>query len=236
MTAPLASKTARQRAREEITHEMVRIAKEHLARDGGAGLSLRAVTREMGMASSAVYRYVPNRDALLTLLIIDAFNNLGAAVEKAEQKVPREQLLSRFLAVCHGVRTWAFAHPHEYALIYGSPVPGYSAPTDTVAPASRVTNLLSAILVKGIAAHPSAKFTPVDDAASASLSPIRAYIGINIPDRPLLQGLNAWTGIFGAVSFELFGHMHNVIASSAKARRAYFDYQMRSIGLSLGFE
>jgi Tetracyclin repressor-like, C-terminal domain len=44
------------------------------------------------------------------------------------------------------------AHPHEYALIYGSPVPGYVAPPDTVAPASRVTTRLMWIIIDAPAA------------------------------------------------------------------------------------
>lgn len=85
MSAPT---TARERARTEITREILQTGREHLARDGAAALSLRAVARDLGMASSAVYRYVPNRDALLTMLIIAAYDSLGEAVEKAEAAVP----------------------------------------------------------------------------------------------------------------------------------------------------
>lgn len=132
MTAsPTVPRTARDRARAEITAEILDAARQHLAREGAAALSLRAVARDVGMVSSAVYRYVPNRDALLTMLIIDAYDSLGAVVEKAESAVAREERLGRFLAICHAVRGWALAHPHEYALIYGTPVPGYAAPEDT---------------------------------------------------------------------------------------------------------
>ena len=52
----------------------------------------------------------------------------------------------------------------------------------------------------------------------------------------LLRGMAAWSGLFGAVSFELYGQLHNVVAERAKARRAYFDHQMRQVadGLGLG--
>ena len=146
MTTTAAPRTARERARVEITAEILDTARDHLAKDGAAALSLRAVARDLGMVSSAVYRYVPNRDALLTMLIIDAYDSLGNAVEKAERSVRRDDYLQRFLATCHAVRTWALAHPQEYALIYGSPVPGYAAPTDTIAPASRVPTVLITIL------------------------------------------------------------------------------------------
>ncbi|MGW4791617.1 TetR/AcrR family transcriptional regulator, partial [Nonomuraea sp. NPDC004297] len=123
-----ASRTARERVRAELTKEITDIARRQLATEGAGGLSLRAVAREMGMVSSAIYRYFPSRDDLLTALIIDSYNALGEAVERAEATVPRDDHLARWLAACGAVRDWGVAHPHEYALIYGSPVPGYQAP------------------------------------------------------------------------------------------------------------
>src|SRR4051794_10679373 len=129
---------ARARVRAELTREIADAARRHLASDGAAGLSLRAVARELGMASSAVYRYYTSRDELLTALIVEAYDSLGTAVEEAHGRVARDDLRGRLRATCRGARAWALAHPHEYALVYGSPVPGYAAPQATIGPASRV--------------------------------------------------------------------------------------------------
>src|SRR5437868_14517740 len=102
-----ASRTARERVRAELTREITDIARRQLATEGAAGLSLRAVAREMGMASSAIHRYFPRRDDLLTTLIIDGFNAIGEAVEKADAGCPREDFLGRWLAGCRAVRGWA---------------------------------------------------------------------------------------------------------------------------------
>ena len=75
--------TARARARAELTNEIKATARRHLAEVGAPALSLRAVARELGMASSAVYRYFASRDELLTALIVDAFDAVGAAAEEA---------------------------------------------------------------------------------------------------------------------------------------------------------
>ena len=139
-----ASRTARERVRAELTREITDTARRHLATEGAAGLSLRAVAREMGMVSSAIYRYFPSRDDLLTALIIDGYNAIGAAVEKADGACRRDDYAGRWLAASRAVRTWALAHPHEYALVYGSPVPGYQAPQQTIGPASRVAAVLGA--------------------------------------------------------------------------------------------
>ena len=141
-----ASLTARERARAELTREIKEEARRQVAAEGAQRLSLRAVARELGMVSSAVYRYFPSRDSLLTALIIDAYDALGAAVESADAGQPRSDLRGRWRAICHSVRDWAVARPHEYALIYGSPVPGYRAPQDTIAPASRAGLMLGHLL------------------------------------------------------------------------------------------
>lgn len=229
-------RSARRRAREEVTRGIVEAARRQLAIEGAPGLSLRAVARELGMVSSAVYRYVPSRDDLLTLLIIDGYDALGAAAEEAERPVRRTDLTGRWLAVCHAVRDWALAHPHEYALLYGSPVPGYVAPQDTVPAATRVTALMSAILVDAVAADPGRpEWARVPDAAvSEALTPIRPFVPERVPGELLIRGLMAWTYLFGAVSFELFGHRQHVIDDDLGLRRAFFVEEVTRIGALSG--
>ena len=227
-------RTARERARIEITAEILEAARTHLARDGAAALSLRAVARDVGMVSSAVYRYVPNRDALLTMLIIEAYDSLGEAVEKAERRVDRSDHLGRFMAACHAVRAWALAGTQEYALIFGSPVPGYAAPTDTIGPASRVPVVLLTILRDLAEAGLAPNSDAVPAQVSSAVAPIREFVGGAVSDDLLLRGVAAWSGLLGTVSFELYGHLHNVIASGASARKAYFDHQMRRVAIGLG--
>src|SRR5690348_13608846 len=137
--APL---TARARVRAELTQEIKDAARAQLATAGASELSLRAIAREMGMVSSALYRYFASRDDLLTALIVDAYDAVGEAAAEAESAVRRGDVVGRWMATTRAVREWAVAHPHEYALIFGSPVPGYSAPQDTIDPAARVPLLL----------------------------------------------------------------------------------------------
>ena len=143
---PSVLRAARERTRAEITREILAAARRHLATDGASGLSLRAIARELGVSSSAVYGYVASRDELLTRLIVTAYDALGSAAEIQEAAVDREDLAGRWAAACGAVRGWALANPNEYALIYGTPVPGYIAPTVTIAPAARVSSVLLGIL------------------------------------------------------------------------------------------
>jgi AcrR family transcriptional regulator len=231
---PDVPRTARERARAEITGEILATARQHLARDGAAALSLRAIARDLGMVSSAVYRYVPNRDALLTMLIIDAYDTVGAQVEEAAAACPPTDYLGRFLATCGALRTWALANPHEYALIYGSPVPGYAAPEDTIAPATRVPAVLISILFDQTAAGVAPTAVALEPTVSASIAPLREFAGGQVSDDLLLRGLASWGTLLGTVSLELFGHLHNVVAEGGDERAAFFDHQMRQVADGLG--
>lgn len=218
-------RTARERARAEITAEILDTARDYLATGGAPVLSLRAIARDLGMASSALYRYFSSRDELLTRLIIDAYDSLGAAAEASEAAVDRNDLAGRFTAVCAAVRDWALAHPNEYALIYGSPVPGYAAPPDTVQPASRVTALLLRIIVDAAAAGriPDADTRdPEPEPVAAALAPIRSYLPPDVPAPLVQRALMVWMNLFGVISFELYGQLHNVVREEPGDRGAFF--------------
>src|SRR4051812_23685726 len=143
---PSAPRTARALARAELTRAILGRAGVQLAEVGPAALSVRQIARDLEMASSAVYRYFPSRDALLTALLIQAFDDLGEAVEAGDAEAARDDFRSRWAGIGGALRGWAVAHPHEYALTYGSPVPGYAAPADTVPSAQRVAVALLALV------------------------------------------------------------------------------------------
>jgi AcrR family transcriptional regulator len=222
---------ARARARAELTEQIKLLARRQLAETGSAGLSLRAVARELGMVSSAVYRYFPSRDELLTALIVDAYTAVGERAATAEAAVRRSDLAGRWSATCRAVRGWAIEHPHEYALIFGSPVPGYRAPAATIDPAARIPLLLLAILTDAASAGrgPSGH-EPIPRAVHPDLKRLREQLAPGLTDRYLARALLAWSQLIGMISFELFGHLHNVITDYA----AHFDFQMRAVGGELG--
>lgn len=224
-------RTARERARVELTREIRDVAREQLARDGAANLSLRAVSREMGMVSSALYRYYTSRDDLLTALIIDAYEAIGAAAEQADASRPAHDLAGRWTAVGRAVRGWALEHPHEYALVYGSPVPGYRAPTATIDPAGRVIRVLGGLLRDGYEGAGRTGPVRVRRKLAPDLARVRHAVAPEVPDDVLVTGLMAWTQLFGAVSFELFGHFENVVDE----RAALFDEMLARWAQAFGW-
>ncbi len=210
----------RARARAETLDRIRIIALRQLGEVGAAGLSLRAIARELGVVSSAVYRYCPSRDALLTMLIIDAYTDLGTTVERAEAEVARDDLRGRLRAVVLTVRAWARANPQRYSLIYGTPVPGYAAPSDTIAPASMVGLVLTRLLVDVIAAGYGPLPTVGSAAAAHAMEGVAAALGTPELAEQLVVGIDMWLHLFGAVSFELGGQFVNVVSDGP----AYFDF------------
>ena len=206
---PSAPRTARALARAELTRLILERASAQLAEIGPAALSVRQIARDLDMASSAVYRYFPSRDALLTALLIRAFDDLGDAVEDGDASAARDDHRGRWRGLALGLRGWAVAHPHEYALTYGSPVPGYAAPQDTIASATRVATALLRLVADAHAAGrtPGAPTRRATAAELASIAPLRSFVTDELDEGYAVRGLMAWATLFGNISLELFGHM-----------------------------
>lgn len=216
--------TARERARAEFTADLLAAARARLAAEGWAGLSLRAVARDLGVASSAVYRYVDSRDALLTLLVVEAYDAVGAACEDAEAaaRAAGATPAATYLAVARAFRAWALANRSAFELVYGTPVPGYAAPQDTVPHAVRIWTVLIRIVV---AAHADGSWRPtgpqapghglVDPGALALAAGAVAEAGladVGVGEDAATRTFVLFTALLGAVSAELFGHLHRVAA------------------------
>ncbi len=212
----------RARARAETTRAILDEARRQLAEQGAAALSLRSVAREVGMVSSAVYRYVASRDELLTRLIVEAYDAVGERAEAARdpEAPPRDQ----WRAVWRAVRSWGLEHPAEYALIYGSPVPGYAAPAETIPAAGRVGLLLAAIVGEHGVAPPGDGAADGDGVLLDGLLP-----GVAPP--LVLPAIAAWTQLFGTVGFEVFGQYENVVVDRAAYLDAVADATASSVGL-----
>ena len=230
-TGPVATtaKTVRERARAELVAEIKASARRQLAASGASELSLRAIARELEMASSAIYRYFPSRDDLLTALIIDAYDAVGEISERTDAEHAGERPAVRWLAVCRAIRAWAHANPHEYALVYGSPIPGYRAPDDTVAHASRVALVLARVLHDGVERR--GRSASDDDDVDAPLhdAGLRELMA-DVPSEVVTRSLMAWTELFGLISMELFGHLIGSVADDD----AFFDRAIELMGRFVG--
>ncbi|WP_392543746.1 TetR/AcrR family transcriptional regulator [Oryzobacter telluris] len=195
--------------RQDVTDRILEIGRRHLAEEGAAGLSLRAVTRELGMVSSAVYRYVANRDELLTLLVVDAYTDLADAVDAAVADAARRSWRERLVVGALAFRAWAVADPARYALLYGSPVPGYVAPAErTTEPGTRVVLMMAALVAEGAALGEVTNRSagvPLPRSLATELTPLAAEVGLPGSPAVAARAAHLWATLVGAVSLEVFG-------------------------------
>ncbi|WP_156741107.1 TetR/AcrR family transcriptional regulator [Occultella aeris] len=185
MAAP---RTARALARAELTQQIKDEALRQLGDAGAGELSLRAISRELGMVSSALYRYFASRDELLTALIIDAYADLADALDAADatfaapvqatpaaprtEPAPPAAQAERWAAAAVTLRDWALAQPHRYSLLYGTPVPGYRAPMETTVPAERVMlAFFRPLEAAALAGDPARDVADADRRAPAAADP-----------------------------------------------------------------
>lgn len=216
--------------RTETTAAIIRHARRQLETRGAVNISLREIARDLDMASSAIYRYFESRDQLLTVLIVDAYNRLGAAIEDADARCKRDDLIGRWTSIANAFRTWALNNQADYGLVFGTPVPGYEAPEDTIAAGLRYTNVVVQLVADAVSlgCDTSTELPKVKGLVSEYRN-VRKAIGVNASGAMLLAGLSAWASVFGAINLELFGHVDSVYSKPGVHFAALVDMLGRQV-------
>ncbi|MHC0428881.1 TetR-like C-terminal domain-containing protein [Streptomyces sp. O3] len=212
-------------------------ARRQLAKLGANGLSLDGVARDSGLTVADVEAAFPHRDDLLTALVIDAYDASGAAMEQADQAAvdAGASAGARLLTVTRALRRWSFDNPADFTLIYGSPVPGYDAPQDTVPPASRTPAVLAGIVRSALE---GGELTPPRRAVPGPplLLPAAMELFGGAPDAPfsdiIERGIVLWSNLIGLLVFQVFSRTHD----SVRNESAFFDYAIAVAAESIGLE
>lgn len=239
--------TPRVLARQQTMADIVRIGREHLAAHGAAALSLRAVARDLGVVSSAIYRYVASRDELLTLLVVQGYTELGDAVDAAVDRVDHpgpDRHRQQFTALAFAVRDFAHRESALYALLFGAPVPGYAAPAErTTVPGTRVVVRLVRLVADAYRAGALREPPPVPLGpgltadigrilADPLVMPAKPAGAQPLPPELAARVLLVWPALFGAVSWEVFGQFG---PDTLDDPAALFDHSVRLLAEQLGF-
>ena len=211
----------RDEARERTTAAIMEAARRELTEEGAGGLSMRAIAREVGMVSSAVYRYFPTREALLTAMIVESYGHLAETLNEVSARTPAR----RWTRLAHTLRDWARSTPHEFQLIYGTPIPGYSAPPETIPAAAAVaTPFLQIGLYASVEGFRNRRLT-AQMAGRRDLVP-------DLEPSAAAAILAELAALIGAVSLELAGHL---VGSADPADYLFEALVQRQIGtLGLG--
>ena len=199
----------RERIRNETIDEIKSHARKQMETNGAVNISLRAIAREMGMTSPALYYYFPNFEALITDLIVDAYNASADTLETAIASIPETEYAKRLYALDHAYRDWALNNRQDYLLINGTPIPGYHAPPEVTKPASnRTFYLFMNVLNK---AYHAGQLTLPED-YSESLPAYRALqqnwketLGVDVSIPVIHVALAGWGLLRGLIEMELYG-------------------------------
>jgi AcrR family transcriptional regulator len=229
MTETAARSPRRERVRRATVEEIKTVARAQMAAEGTAGVKLRSIAREMGMTAPALYRYFASRDDLVTALVIDAYDALADAMEAAVGAVGPGRHADRLRAAFGAFRAWGLAHPTEYALIFGSPIPGYVAPETTRPAGVRYTDLLGRLLADAYAdgaLDPARIALRTPPALASQVEQLqRRRGGPAIPPPVLAFGLGAWARVHGLVTLEVFGHLAPAVGDGG----ALFEQELGAI-------
>ena len=235
MTETAARPSRRERVHQATVEEIKTVARAQMAAEGTAGVTLRAIAREMGMTAPALYRYFGSRDDLVTALVTDAYDALADAMEAAVAAVAAGRHSDRVRAAFGAFRAWGLGHPTEFALIFGSPIPGYVAPEATRPAGTRYTSLLARLLAEAHEAgalDPAAIDVRVPAELSRQLEDLQrrgGFAGMPVP--VVAFGLSAWTRLHGLVTLEVFGHLAPAVGDGTALFEQELDAIVRQSGL-----
>jgi hypothetical protein len=204
----------RDRVRAETTVEIKQTARRILVEQGPEAVTLRAIARDMGVTAPALYRYFDSHEELVRRVVGDIFGELAdkihAAIEAAGAASDGD-LAEKMAAACQGFRQWALAHKAEFALLFGTPLPGINVEDDDLTEecARKFAGTFYALFLELWRKNPFPVPPPeeIDPGLREQLARYRDGIGADVPLGALLTFLRCWVRLYGIVSMEVFGHL-----------------------------
>jgi AcrR family transcriptional regulator len=234
------SATRRTRQRQATIAEIKSLARQQLAEHGTGAVNLRAIARQMGTASSALYRYFPSHDDLITVLCVDAYDAGAEAMAAARDQVPPADHAGRWEAVCGAFRHWALANRADFTLIAGTPVPGYRAAWEATGPAAaRHTAIPAGVYIAAVqagAANPARTQMPSDLVIGPLLRDLLSRAGLAPSAQVAAIGGTAWASVRGFLAMEIFGSLAQSFPDTDTLYQAHIRTVMTGMGFSAARE
>ena len=212
--------TRRERLRTATVAEIKEFARQLLVAGGPPAISLRAIARAMGMTAPAIYRYFASLDALVAELTEDLYAELTAAVEAA--RTPEQTTVDQLVEMARAFRQWSLAHPAEFGLLFGNPVPGVvQFEEDCVGP-DHAGARFGAPFLEAFATLYASRDVTSRGLTEEQFAPFTAASGVALPPPVVHAYLAAWARLYGLVALEVFGHMRWALADTS----ALFEVQL----------
>ncbi|MDH2426613.1 TetR/AcrR family transcriptional regulator [Sphaerisporangium sp. TRM90804] len=202
----------RARYREQTRGEIKEIALRQLAEGGIGAIALTRIAKDLGLSGPALYRYFASRDDLLSALILDAYDDIATILRAAAGRSAARPARERLRELAGAYRTWAVTQPHRYLLLFGSPLPGYAAPPDTVTSARAALGPFVRIFAEGKPAPAVQSLVEQMRAWAAREPQVAAWVaehttptGDDTAGVALAGALQAWTRLHGVLTLEVEG-------------------------------
>jgi AcrR family transcriptional regulator len=233
----------RDRVRAATSQEIIQTARRLLISQGSSALSLRAIAREMGMTAPALYRYFGSYETLIQHVVADIFNDLSDDVQAAVNRAAAGQDEERpgvnapaigLITACQAFRRWAVAHPAEFGMIFGAPLPGIDIYHDD--PLMECGMRFGQIFLQLFVGLWQIK--PFDVPADEDIAPqfgaqlarYKDVLGSDLPLGVLQTFLRCWVLVYGMVTLEVFGHMRFALDDPAQM----FELMLTDLAAMIG--
>jgi len=229
----------RDRVRAATIEEIKLTARRLLVDEGPDAVSLRAIGRAMGMTAPALYRYFGSREDLIRHVVGDIFTEIADDIHgaiAAAGEASGGDMTAKMIAACGEFRRWALAHPPEFGLLFGNPLPGLESVHDPVIDdcAQKFSNEFLGLFYELWLKNPFP--VPADDQVepglAAQLARFRDTLGVDLPVGAVLTFLRCWVRLYGMVSLEVFGHLHFALDDPA----ALFEYTLAELAGLVGLD
>ncbi|AFR08910.1 TetR/AcrR family transcriptional regulator [Nocardiopsis alba] len=228
----------RERVREATLGEIKGIARRHLVEHGVAGVSLRAVAREMGMTAPGLYRYVSGIDALLVAITADMFDELAEAVASADASAPPQDTELRLHRALRALRAWAIAHPAEFSVMFGprSRLDPDADITPALEAGSRFGSTFFALFERLLQEKdiPFPEEEEIDPDLRVELNSFADTVGLAVHDVPVGAALvltTCWVRVYGVVCMEVFQHLDFVMRDMEPLFESELQNMMTGLGV-----
>ena len=199
----------RRHSTSDLSERIIATAWDQIAQQGASALSLRAIARKLNISAPSIYNYFPDRDALVTALIIEAYQSFGNQQLEARDSISPENLAGRLKAIGLAYRRWALTYPQRYQLIFGTPIPGYEAPLEKVLPSaarslSALVSVVEALRVAGKLKVDN--FPLISSEYKQNFEQWKIYGG-QADILSMSVAILIWTRVHGLVSIEIAGNI-----------------------------
>ncbi|WP_018252048.1 TetR/AcrR family transcriptional regulator [Salinispora mooreana] len=216
----------------ETVERIKQTAHRHLVEQGPAGLEAGTLALAAGLTVEQLRTHFPDRADLLTAMVLDAYNAMGDGAENGARQSGGSPL-DRWVAACRAIRIWAQADAERYALIWGPPIAGYSAPPETMVAGARAAQVLIGLLREAAESgqlrdHP--QDPPMSEGMSRNVAALGEGMLSGLPPAVIARMLVAWTQLLGMVSFAAYGHVQGFAADPD----AFFDHAAAAMGHYVG--